>query len=117
MQGLCALSDNSMGAVTKRKIEATILEAWSVARDSGLIPYRTGNLRFNAFQLKRTGVNSWQILIKHSVAPYDIYVNGKWVSPKWHGKENPNEGFWQEVCDFIINYIHVKLGGELTNDN
>ena len=86
-------------------------------RGKNLIPYRTGNLRYNAFKYKRTGLNSWRIYIDHSIAPYDIFVNGKWVSPKWGGKENDNEGFWQEVCDFIIDYLHKELGGELKNDD
>lgn len=117
MQGLFALSDNSMGTVTRRKVEATLYEALTIVRNNGLIPIDTGNLRYNAFKIARTGINSWRIYIDHAIAPYDIYVNGKWVSPKWNGKQNPNEGFWQEVCDFIVDYLHQKLGGELKNDD
>ena len=111
MQGLCAQSDNSMGTVTKRKVEAAIYEAWNIVRNSDMIPKDTGNLRYNSFKIERTGVNSWRIFIDHAIAPYDIYVNGEWISPKWNGKQNPNEGFWREVCDFIVNYLQQKLGG------
>lgn len=93
------------------------MEAWSIVRDSGMIPYRTGNLRYDSFKIERTGPNSWKIYIDHAIAPYDIYVNEKWISPKWNGKQNPNEGFWQKVCEFIIDYLQKKLGGELTNDD
>lgn len=113
MQGLCVLSDNSMGTVTRRKVEAAIYEAWNIVRNSGMIPKDTGNLHYDSFKVERTGVNSWKIFIDHGIAPYDIYVNGMWVSPKRSGKQNPNEGFWQEVCDFIIDYLHQKLGGDL----
>lgn len=102
-----------MGTVTIRKVEAAIFEAWEIVRQSGLIPKDTGNLREKSFKVSRTGVGSWKIYIDHGIAPYDIYVNEKWVSPKWNGKQNPNEGFWQKVCEFIIDYLHQKLGGDL----
>ena len=117
MQGLFALSDNSMGTVTRKKVEAKIEEAWKKVRDSDMIPYRTGNLRYVAVKYERTGVNSWKIYLDHSLAPYDVFVNEKWTSPKWNGNVNENEGFWQKVCEFIIDYLHKELGGELTNDD
>ncbi len=27
---------------------------------------------------------------------YMPYTNEKWISPKWNGKKNPNEAWWQQ---------------------
>lgn len=102
-----------MDTVTRRRIELAIVSAWALVRLKELIPKDTGSLRENSFKYRRTGANSWQIYIDHSIAPYDIYVNEKWVSSKWNGKSNPNEGFWKDVVDFIVNYLADRLGGEV----
>lgn len=46
------------------------------------------------------------------IAPYMPYTNEEWVSPKWNGAKNPNEGWWNDTIEFIVQYIGKRLGGE-----
>lgn len=47
------------------------------------------------------------------IAPYMPYTNEPWISPRWNGKQNPNEGWWNDAIEFIIQYMAKRLGGEL----
>ena len=51
-------------------------------------------------------------------AYYMPYTNEKWISPRWHGKQNPNEDWWDkaiyDVCDLstgIASQKGVKMNG------
>ena len=46
------------------------------------------------------------------IAPYMPYTNETWLSPRWNGKQNPNEGWWNDSIEFIVQYIGKRLGGE-----
>lgn len=46
------------------------------------------------------------------IAPYMPYTNEPWLSPRWNGKQNPNEGWWNDSIEFIVQYIGKRLGGE-----
>lgn len=98
--------------MTKRQqVELAIKDAVSAARM--LIPKDTGNLRFNSFKMRREDRNTWVVYIDDEVAPYAVYVNEKWISPRWNGKENPNEGFWKKVFEFIAVRIKRLVGGQI----
>jgi len=44
--------------------------------------------------LGRGTVNTGQaIIIGNSELDYATYTNEVWISPKWNGKQNPNEGW------------------------
>ena len=94
-----------------QRIELAILDAVAIARL--VIPIDTGNLRYNAFKVERVDETTWKVYIDEKIAPYAVYVNEKWVSPKWNGKTNPNEGFWRKVFEFIANQIAVALNGKI----
>lgn len=79
-------------------------------------PIKTGNLRFNATKSENAvyfGVKVYKIYIEDEIAPYVYYTNEPWISPRWHGKKNPNEGWIDrgvmEVCQVIAN----ELGGKV----
>lgn len=93
------------------RIELAILDAVSVARM--IIPIDTGNLRYDAFKVERVNKKTWRVYIDEEVAPYAVYVNEKWVSPKWNGKKNPNEGFWKEVFEMIAQQIATSINGKI----
>lgn len=84
-------------------------------------PYDTGNLRTHGVTLKRVANNVWEIYVDESAAPYMPYTNEPWISPKWNGKQNPNEGWWNRVCEEVMKRMARILGaqlekGEKTND-
>ena len=58
-------------------------------------PIDTGNLRYNAIRFEFLDENTCRIYVDEAIAPYMPYTTEPWVSPKWHGKKNPNEGWWQ----------------------
>lgn len=91
-------------------IESTL---GAIRNEDKVIPQRTGNLRYNSILLRTTGVNQYQIYINQDIAPYAPYTIEKWISPRWNGKKNPNEGWWDKFCEKIITEIAKSTGGEL----
>ena len=79
-------------------------------RDTSQRFYResTGNLRNNATQKKWRGwfgKKQFEIGVQTKIAPYVFYTNEEWKSPKWKGKQNPNEGWFQDAFDAIRSEI------------
>ena len=62
-------------------------------------PIRTGNLRFNAIRYVFVSPTREEVYIDLDIAPYMPYTNEPWVSPKWKGKKNPNEGWFERGFD------------------
>lgn len=58
-------------------------------------PYSTGNL-LNTAKIEVLTDGSAKVTIGGADAPYFPYVNEPWTSPKWNGKQNPNEHFWEK---------------------
>lgn len=76
-------------------------------------PIDTGNLRFNALRIKQTFPDVWEIYVDSDkdtgIAPYMVYTNEPWTSPKWGGKQNPNEGWWDKVAKEVYNELKKLL--------
>lgn len=58
----------------------------------------TGNMAFNALVYFTSGN---QVIVKidgrapnEGRASYAVYTEYPWISPRWHGRKNPNEGWW-----------------------
>lgn len=79
----------------------------------GLAPYDTGNLAMNAIKMEMESPNVCLIYVDESIAPYMPFTNEPWVSPKWNGKKNPNEGWWQKAGDLVVEYIARQVEGEV----
>ena len=47
------------------------------------------------------------------LAPYMPFTNEVWLSPKWNGKRNPNQGWWNNAIEMVIVFIAKRLGGVL----
>lgn len=73
----------------------------------------TGNLAFNATKFNYLGDNVWEIIVDESIAPYMPYTNEPWTSPKWNGKKNPNEGWFDRMAADIAEIVRRNLGGRL----
>ena len=104
-----------MARITEAQIENVIQAAIEAGRP--LIPKDTGNLRFNATILENEGRGHLVIYVsgdgENGIAPYAPFTNEPWLSPKWNGKKNPNEGWWDRFVEFVVNYIQMALGGEV----
>lgn len=64
-------------------------------------PIRTGNLRFNSIKRKTFSENDVHIYVNQKIAPYMVYTNEPWISPRWHGKKNPNEGWFDATAQMV----------------
>ena len=67
-------------------------------------PKDTGNLAYNAIKYEFIG-NTCKIYVDEAIAPYMPYTNEPWVSPRWHGKKNPNEKWFDDAVAFLVEYI------------
>jgi len=81
-----------------------------------VVPIRTGNLRYNAVKLEDKGNGVWEISIDEKIAPYMPYTNEPWVSPKFNGKKNPNEHWFDDAAGLIAILISQELNGNLSKE-
>lgn len=72
----------------------------------------TGNMAFNALRCDIKG-NLVDIHIDKKIAPYCYYTDEPWISPKWKGKKNPHEGWWDKFCQEFCRRLAIKLRGKL----
>lgn len=84
-----------------------------VERFRGFVPIDTGNLRYNAVKIEFPTPQECHIYVDEVLAPYMPFTNEPWLSKKWHGKNNPNEHWWEDTCKFFIETIAQELKGEL----
>lgn len=82
------------------------------AMRSEYVPIHTGNLAYNALVYDVQG-DQFIIRVDPAIAPYVPYTNEPWLSDKWHGKQNPNEGWWQRFAEEFAKMLATKLKGEL----
>ena len=75
----------------------------------------TGNMAYNALQSRFKALKTKykaEIYIDDKIAPYFHYTNEKWVSPKWKGHKNPNEGWVKRGTDNVVRLITQELNGQ-----
>ncbi|MDE6586136.1 MAG: hypothetical protein K2K80_05610 [Clostridia bacterium] len=74
------------------------------------VPRDTDNMAFNALEYEiLNGILA--ININPKIAPYVPYTNEPWLSPKWNGKKNPNEGWWDSFVAEFTKRLANKLKG------
>ena len=78
-------------------------------------PKDTGNLAFNSLVKANKNGNTVEIYVNTEIAPYMPYTNEPWISPKWNGKNNPNEVWWNDAIVLILHEVAQVFKGELTN--
>lgn len=74
-------------------------------------PRDTGNLAENAIRMHYEG-NKCIIEVDEAIAPYMPFTNEPWISPKWRGKKNPNEHWWQDTAENIDLIIRKEFKGK-----
>ena len=77
-------------------------------------PYDTGNLALNSIRIQSD--HSAVLIGGEDVAPYAVYTNEPWLSEKWGGKVNPNEGWVQNTLQNAAPVIQKTLSGSLTQE-
>ena len=68
-------------------------------------PVDTGNMASNAITVEFTGKGQIKIHVDESIAPYFPYTNEPWISERWKGATNPNEGWWNDAGDAMVQEI------------
>ena len=95
--------------MTKQEFDALCLECVDLVRRRA--PRDTGNLATNGITFVWEDENTFTIYVNESIAPYMPYTNEPWKSPKWNGKKNPNEAWWQDAIKIVIEFLEQRLNG------
>lgn len=99
--------------MTSKKLEKIAIKALEILKKHA--PIRTGNLRYVSIKMERVNDNAFEIYVSVDIAPYVYCTNEKWISPRWHGKKNPNEGWVEAAIDEILQMIAKETGGEIAD--
>lgn len=77
-------------------------------------PRDTGNLSLNAVKVENKGDGVWEIWVDVEIAPYMKYTNENWneFRPPLHGKQNPNEGWFDRTAEEIALIVANRLKGK-----
>ena len=73
----------------------------------------TGNLELNATSISYFQGNTAKVIISGDIAPYLPYTHLPWLSPRWKGHKNPNEGWIDRATDTLAQTIAKRLKGTL----
>lgn len=91
-------------------IDAVIQTVEELRKD--YVPRDIGNMAFNSLKYKVEG-NYVIIYIDTNIAPYVPYTNEPWISPKWNGKKNPNQDWWDVFANEFIQRFNTRLRGTI----
>lgn len=97
--------------MTPSEFSLHVIKAFQIFQS--MVPIDKGNLRNNATTLESMGNDTYKIIVSGDIAPYNVFTNEPWLSPKWNGKKNPNEGWIESSTDLIAQILAAELGGEL----
>lgn len=73
----------------------------------------TGNMAFNASILSFPDSKTGKIVVDEKIAPYVPYTNEPWISPKWKGHKNPNEGWFDKSAEMVAKNLAKYVKGDL----
>lgn len=97
--------------MTKQRVINAVISVVEQLRKE-LVPYDKGNLANNALRYEITN-DKIDITVDLAIAPYMPYTNEPWLSERWHGKPNPNEGWWNRFAEEFAKRLNTKLRGEM----
>ena len=82
-------------------------------------PYRTGNLERKGIRVKIDN-GTMCVEIGHDTSKvlgeYAVYTNEPWISPKWGGKQNPNQGWIERGIEKALPLIKQVYQGMTADD-
>lgn len=73
----------------------------------------TGNMAFNAYKYVQVLPEQTDVFVDKKIAPYVPYTNEPWTAARWHGKKNPNQGWWQRHVQHFAEELANRIGGRL----
>lgn len=73
----------------------------------------TGNMAFNATRRRMPDENTYVIYVDKAIAPYVPYTNEEWISPKWKGHKNPNQGWFERAAGIVAQSIARSTRGAI----
>lgn len=79
-------------------------------------PVDTGNLAHRGIHMIFINKHHARIIIGGEAAPYAIFTNSPWTSPKWNGKTNPNQGWVEDAVKDATGIVKQILGGNITQE-
>ena len=79
-------------------------------------PKDTWNLALNGIKKAYDEFGSPQIVIGGELAPYAVYTNEPWISPKWNGKTNPNEAWIHRAIQDAVPILANIMSGVMTQE-
>lgn len=71
-----------------------------------------GNMALNALKYRLEG-DEFVVYIDEQIAPYVWFTQLPWLSPRWNGKKNPNEGWFEVFQEEFARRLAKKLGGKI----
>ena len=75
-------------------------------------PVRTGTLKG---QIREERVDNGFNIV--SDIYYMPYTEEQWVSPRWRGRANPNEGWFKEAFEMALRFISSVYGKEFIREH
>ena len=75
-----------------------------------LTPIDTGNLR-SSVKFVFTSPTRAVVYVDTKQAPYMPYTNEPWISPRWNGKKNPNEGWFDREVENALEKTVKSMKG------
>ncbi len=99
--------------VSHNEFVSACLKAVNTLRE--LAPKDTGNLAYNAIRIEFKDKDTCVIRVDERIAPYMPYTTLPWISPKWHGRKNPNEGWWEAAAELVMEQVANNLKGDLND--
>ena len=82
-------------------------------------PYRTGNLERNGIRVQIDN-GTMCVVVGHETSKllgeYAVYTNEPWISPKWGGKQNPNQGWIERGIEKALPLIRQVYSGMTIDD-
>lgn len=79
-------------------------------------PYDTGNLAGRGIIIENYENCPAVYIGGADVAPYAPYTNEPWVSERWKGRKNPNEGWIERAIEEAKPYIQKALSNRMTEE-
>lgn len=73
----------------------------------------TGNLKYNATKIDRIENKTYRLFVDENIAPYVPYTNEPWISERWKGAKNPNEGWFEDFTEWYAKLLAQSLHGKL----
>lgn len=78
-----------------------------------LAPRDTGNLAFNSIKVIFTSDSRAVVYVDEKIAPYMPFTDRPWLSPKWKGKKNPNEGWFERAVEEALRGTNSQMKGKV----